>query len=103
MIMLRIPSIKKFSGDNEVSLIQWLLQFEAQLGALGINPEQNRQMLSCCLEGIAFSYAAQQIGTNNLALRCFKERISRTIYWGRLQKEVRNKIMKSKIHKRYEH
>ena len=82
--MLRIPSIKKFSGDDEVSLIQWFLQFEAQLGALGINPEQNRQMLLYCLEGIAFSYAAQQIGTNNLALRCFKERISRTIYCGRL-------------------
>ena len=65
--MPRIPSIKKFSGDNEVSFSQWLLQFEVQLGALGINRDQNRQMLLCCLEGTGFSYAAQQIGTNDLS------------------------------------
>ena len=66
-MMPRIPSIKEFSGDDEVSFIQWLLQLEAQLGVLGINPAQNRQMLLCCLEGSIFSYAAQQIGTNDLA------------------------------------
>ena len=65
--MLRILSIKKFSGDDEVSFSQWVLQFEAELGALGINPDQNRQMLLCSLEGSAFSYAAQRIGTNDLA------------------------------------
>ena len=65
--MPRTPSIKKFSGDDEAGFSQWLLQFEAQLGALWINPDENRQMLLCCLEGSTFSYAAQQIGTNNLA------------------------------------
>ena len=70
--MSRIPSIKKFSGDDEVSFSQWLLQFEAQLGRLGINPNQNRKILLCCLEGSAFSYAAQQIGTNDLAYNDLK-------------------------------
>ena len=56
--------MKKFSGDDEVSFCQCLLQFEVQLGALGINRDQNRQMLLCCLEESAFSYSAQQIGTN---------------------------------------
>ena len=65
--MPRILSTKKFSGEGEVSFSQWALQFEAQLGALGINPDQNRQMLLSCLEGSAFSFAAQRIGTNDLA------------------------------------
>ena len=59
--------MKKFSGDDEVSFCQRLLQFPAQLGALGINRDQNRQMLLCCLEESAFSYSAQQISTNNLS------------------------------------
>ena len=29
-------SIKKFTGDNEVSFNKWILQFEAQSGALGV-------------------------------------------------------------------
>ena len=65
--MPRILSTKKFSGNGEVSFSQWVLQFEAQLGALGINPDQNRQMLLCYLEGSAFSFAAQRIGTNDFA------------------------------------
>ena len=28
--MLKIPSIKKFKGDNEVSFTKWILHFEAQ-------------------------------------------------------------------------
>ena len=70
--MPRIPSIKKFRGDDEVSFSQWLLQFETQLGVLGINSSQNRQMLLCCLEGSAFSYAAQQIGASDLAYNDLK-------------------------------
>ena len=53
--VLRIPSTKNFGSDDEVSFSQLLLQFEAQLGALGISPDQNRQMLLCCLGGSAFS------------------------------------------------
>ena len=97
--MLRIPPIKKFSGDDEVSFSQWLLQFEAQLGALGINADQNRQMLLCCLEGSAFSYAAQQIGTNNLAYNDLKnvlvERFTGEDYKRKLETKLRNlKFMK---------
>ena len=99
MIMPRIPSIKKFSGDDEVSFSQWLLQFEAQLGALGINADQNRQMLLCCLEGRAFSYTAQQIGTNNLAYNDLKnvlvERSTGEDYKRNLETKLRNlKFMK---------
>ena len=68
--MPRILSTKKFSGDGEVSFSQWVLQFEAQLGALGINPDQNRQMLLCYLVGSAFSFLhlvlVHLIGTNDL-------------------------------------
>ena len=73
--MPRIPSIKKFSGDDKVSFSQWLLQFEAQLGALDISLDQNRQMLLFCLEGSAFSCAAQQIGTNDLVYDALKNDI----------------------------
>ena len=72
IMMPRIPSIKKVSHDDEVSFSHWLLKFEAQLGALGISLDQNRQMLLCCLEGSPFSYAAQQIGTNDLAYNALK-------------------------------
>ena len=92
--MPRIPSIKKFSGDDEVSFSQWLLQFEAQLGGLGINPNQNRQILLCCLERSAFSYAAQQIGTNDLAYNDLKnvlvERFTGEDYKRKLETKLRN-------------
>ena len=99
MIMPRIPSKKKFSGDDEVSFSQWPLEFEAQLGALGINADQNRQMMLCCLEGSAFSYAAQQIGTNNLAYNDLKnvlvERFTGEGYKRKLEIKLRNlKFMK---------
>ena len=99
MIMPRIPSIKKLSGDDEVSFSLWLLQFEAQLGALGINADQNKQMLLCCLEGSAFSYATQQIGTNNLAYNDLKnvlvERFTGEDYKRKLETKLRNlKFMK---------
>ena len=91
--MPRIPSIEKFSGDDKVSFRQRLLQFEAQLGALGINPDQNK-MLLCCLEGSAFSYAAQQIRTNDLAYNDLKniivERFTGEDYKRKLEKKLRN-------------
>ena len=48
--MPRIPSIQKFKGDNEVNFQQWILQFEAQRGALEIPAGQNRRMLLYCLD-----------------------------------------------------
>ena len=68
------------------------LQLEAQLGVLGINPDQNRQMLLCCLEGSTFSYAAQQIGTNDLAYDALKnvlvERFTREDYKRKLETKL---------------
>ena len=91
--MPRIPSIERFSGDDKVSFRQSLLQFEAQLGALGINPDQNK-MLLCCLEGSAFSDAAQQIRTNDLAYNDLKniivERFTGEDYKRKLEKKLRN-------------
>ena len=92
--MPRIPSIKTFSGNDEVSFSQWLLQLEAQLGRLGINLNQNRQMLLCCLEGSAFSYASQQICTNDLAYDTLKivlvERLRGEDYKGKLETKLQN-------------
>ena len=34
--MSRIPAVTKFIGDNQTSLQQWILQFEVQITALGI-------------------------------------------------------------------
>ena len=92
--MPRVPSIKKFSGDDEVTFSRWFLQFQVQLGALGINPDRNRQMLLCCLEGRAFRYAAQQIGTNDLAYNDLKnvlvERFTGKDYQRKLETKLRN-------------
>ena len=92
--MPRIPSLRKFSGDDEVSFSQWLLQFQVQLEALGINPDQNRQMLLCCLEGSTFSCSAQQIGTNNLSYDALKnvlvERFTGEDYKRKLKTKLRN-------------
>ena len=92
--MPRIPSIKKFSGDDKVSFSQWLLQFEAQLGALDISLDQNRQMLLFCIEGSAFSCAAQQIGTNNLVYDALKNvlvgRYTGEDYKRKLETKLRN-------------
>ena len=44
--MPKIPSIKKFKGDNEVSFNKWILQFEAQSDALGV--ENNIKGKNCC-------------------------------------------------------
>ena len=34
--MSKIPSVNKFNGDNVVSFNKWILQFEAQSDALGV-------------------------------------------------------------------
>ena len=63
--MLKIPSIKKFKGDNEVSFTKWILHFEAQSDALGVENNKKRQVLLRCLEDSAFTLASQRINTEN--------------------------------------
>ena len=63
--MLKIPSIKKFKGDNEVSFTKWILHFEAQSDALGVEKNKKRQALLRCLEDSAFTLASQRINTEN--------------------------------------
>ena len=63
--MPKIPSIKKFKGDNEVSFNKWILQFEAQGDALGVEHNIKRQALLCCLEDSAFILASQRINAAN--------------------------------------
>ena len=58
-------SIKKFTGDNEVSFNKWILQFEAQSGALGVENNKKRKVPLCCLEDSAFTLASQRINAEN--------------------------------------
>ena len=43
--MPKIPSTNKFKGDNEVSFNKWILQFETQSDALGV--ENNKKGKYC--------------------------------------------------------
>ena len=61
----KIPSIKKFKGDNEVSFNKQTLQFETQSGALGVENNKKRQVLLCCLKDSAFTLASQRINAEN--------------------------------------
>ena len=62
--MPKIPSIKKFKGDNEISFQKWILQFNAQIAALGVGNDKRRQVLLCCLDDSAFSAASEAIGAD---------------------------------------
>ena len=57
--MLNLPNVEKFTGYNEVSFHNWILRFEAQVGALGIPNARRNQMLLCCLDATAFTYLSQ--------------------------------------------
>ena len=63
--MPKIPSIEKFKGDNEVSFNKWILQYEAQSDAFGVESNKKRQILLCCLEDNAFTLASQRINAEN--------------------------------------
>ena len=63
--MTKIPSIKKFIADNEVSFNEWILQFETQSDALGVENNKKGQVLLCCLEDSAFTIASQKINAVN--------------------------------------
>ena len=62
--MPKIPSIKKLKGDNEISFQKWILQFNAQIAALGVGNDKRRQVLLCCLDDSAFSAASEAIGAD---------------------------------------
>ena len=64
--MPKIPTVVKFTGDNDSGFDLWCAQFEAQLKALGIKDEQNkwRDLLLCCTDGSTFAYASQAIVTS---------------------------------------
>ena len=64
--MPKIPTVVKFTGDNDSGFDLWCAQFETQLKALGIKDEQNkwRDFLLCCTDGSAFPYASQGIVAN---------------------------------------
>ena len=63
--MPNIPNIKKFKGVNEVSFNKWILPYEAQNDAIGVENNRKRQMLLCCLEDSAFTLASQRINAAN--------------------------------------
>ena len=65
MNVQKTPSIKKFKGDNEVSFNKWIIQFEEQTEALGVENKRKRQVLLCCLEDSAFTLASQRINAAN--------------------------------------
>ena len=50
-----LPKITKFRGDNEQSFKTWILQFEAQVKALGHEDTKWRELLLCSTEGKAFN------------------------------------------------
>ena len=59
---------KKFKGDNEASFNKWILQFEGQSDAVGVENKIKRQVLLCLLEDSAFTLALQRI--NNEMTLC---------------------------------
>ena len=95
--MPKIPTVVKFTGDNDSGFDLWCAQFEAQLKALGIKDEQNkwRDLLLCCTDGSAFAYASQAIVASadisyvNLK-KSMKERFCGDDYKRNLQAKLRN-------------
>ena len=95
--MPKIPTVVKFTGDNDSGFDLWCAQFEAQLKALGIKDEQNkwRDLLLCCTDGSAFAYASQAIVASadisyvNLK-KSMKERFCGDDYKRNLQAKLQN-------------
>ena len=59
----KLPNIKKFKGDNEISFSLWIMQFEAQIRALNITDDNGkwRNVLLCCTESLAFTAISELI------------------------------------------
>ena len=84
--MSKILALTKFRGDNQASLQQWILQFEAQITALVIEEYRWKQMLLCCTKGSAFTtFSTASVANENLThgeinsyskQRVFKSRVT---------------------------
>ena len=62
--MPKIPSVRKFKGDNEISFQKWILQFNAQIAALGVAADKKNEVLLCCLDDCAFTAASAEIAAD---------------------------------------
>ena len=56
--------ITKFRGDNQRSLEQWILKFEAHLAFLDIEEGGWKQMVLCCTEASAFTALSTALAAN---------------------------------------
>ena len=67
MMATKVPNIKKFKGDNEISLSEWILQLEAQLRALNVTDADGKwkNILLCCTESVAFTTLSEAIVADN--------------------------------------
>ena len=63
-VLPRILAMKKFRGDNQTSLQQRVLQFEAQLTALDIEEDRWKKMLLYCTEVSAFTALSIALAAN---------------------------------------
>lgn len=63
-VLPRILAITKFRDDNQTSLQQRVLQFEAQLTALDIEVDRWKQMLLFCTEASAFTALSIALAAN---------------------------------------
>ena len=61
--MPKIPSVRKFKGGNEISFQKWILQFNAQIAALGVAADKRKEVLLCCLDDCAFTAASAETQT----------------------------------------
>lgn len=67
--MVKLPSIKKFRGDNTQSFSKWILMFEAECRALEISQAEHRKKwrnaLLVSMENDAFIFTSLEISHNN--------------------------------------
>eukprot|EP00112_Aurelia_sp_Birch-Aquarium-sp1_P026111 Seg905.4 transcript_id=Seg905.4/GoldUCD/mRNA.D3Y31 product="hypothetical protein" protein_id=Seg905.4/GoldUCD/D3Y31 len=60
-----LPKIVKFRGDNDQSFRSWILEFEAQLTALGHEKSKWRDLILCACEGKAFQEITAQVAKSD--------------------------------------
>ena len=79
--MPKIPSIEKFRGANDKSIIQWLSMFEAQCRALEISEQHNkrkwRDILLVFTSNDAFATILAALNENNaMSYEAVKRRLT---------------------------
>ena len=63
--MPRLPQVSKFRGDFTQSYEQWILEFEAQMKAIGCDNAKHKDILICCCEDAAFSTLVNTLSADN--------------------------------------